>query len=88
MVVVIVKVELACGCWRFAARFLIASRVSLYRQDVRSTPTGFSECEPSDMLVMLLCDRRQDVWACWAEGQQRELVDPVSGHRQPTRRER
>lgn len=67
MVVVIVKVELACGCWRLAARFLIASRVSLYRQDVRSTLTGFSECEPSDMLVMLLlllCDRRQDVWAC------------------------
>jgi hypothetical protein len=71
VVVVVIKVELACGCWRLAACFLLASCVSLCRREVPITLTGLSECEPSDMLVMLLllCYRRQvHVWAVEPRG--------------------
>jgi hypothetical protein len=39
MVVVIVEVELACGCWRFAACFLLALRISLRTQGTYSIDT-------------------------------------------------
>jgi hypothetical protein len=82
VVVVVIKVELACGCWRLAACFLLASCVSLCRREVPIALTGLSECEPSDMLVMLLlCYRRQvHVWAVKPRGTlETQLVDPVSG---------
>jgi hypothetical protein len=70
VVVVVIKIELACGCWRLATCFLLTSCVSLCGRDARSTLTGLSECEPSDMLVMLLlcCRRQVHVWAAEPRG--------------------